>query len=118
MRKNLNKSSHYCHTRHYTTNTSNHLLAYRKGHLMIGSSPQENAGTRVCRAGSRRCRSPQRQRTAWADFPHRRANALTADGFVETRTLAGARLYAVAVIEHATRRVRIPGVGGDAMVGA
>ena len=37
------------------------------------------------------------------------ADALLACDFFETRTLTGARLYALAVIEHATRRIRILG---------
>ncbi|MEV6674485.1 integrase core domain-containing protein [Streptomyces sp. NPDC051162] len=53
--------------------------------------------------------SPQREHTTWADFLRSQADALLACDFFETRTLTGARLYVFAVIEHATRRVRILG---------
>ena len=53
--------------------------------------------------------APDRQNTTWADFLHSQAKALLACDFFETRTLTGARLYVFAVIEHATRRIRILG---------
>ncbi|WP_336210186.1 integrase core domain-containing protein [Nonomuraea sp. LPB2021202275-12-8] len=53
--------------------------------------------------------SPQRSHTGWADFLRDQADALLACDFFEVRTLTGARLYAFAVIEHATRRIRILG---------
>jgi putative transposase len=53
--------------------------------------------------------SPERQHTTWADFLRSQAGALLACDFFEVRTLTGARLYVFAVIEHATRRVRILG---------
>jgi putative transposase len=53
--------------------------------------------------------APQRQHTTWAGFLRSQADALLACDFFETRTLTGARLYAFAVIEHATRRIRILG---------
>jgi transposase InsO family protein len=53
--------------------------------------------------------APQRQSTTWADFLRSQADALLACDFFETRTLTGARLYVFAVIEHATRRIRILG---------
>jgi transposase InsO family protein len=53
--------------------------------------------------------APQRQCTTWADFLRSQADALLACDFFETRTLTGARLYVFAVIEHATRRIRILG---------
>ncbi|MHC3456184.1 integrase core domain-containing protein [Streptomyces prasinus] len=40
---------------------------------------------------------------------HSRADALLACDFFETATLTGARLYVFAVIEHASRRIRILG---------
>ncbi|MGN9789158.1 hypothetical protein ACTMTF_47750 [Nonomuraea sp. ZG12] len=54
--------------------------------------------------------SPQREHTTWSDFLRSQAVALLACDFFEVRTLTGARLYVLAVIEHATRRVRILGV--------
>ena len=53
--------------------------------------------------------APERQRTTWADFLRSQAEALLACDFFETATLTGARLYVLAVIEHATRRIRILG---------
>ncbi|MET7423150.1 integrase core domain-containing protein [Dactylosporangium sp. NPDC005555] len=53
--------------------------------------------------------TPQRQSTTWADFLRSQADALLACDFFETHTLTGARLYVFAVIEHATRRIRILG---------
>ena len=53
--------------------------------------------------------APERISTTWADFLRSQADALLACDFFETVTLGGARLYVLAVIEHATRRIRILG---------
>jgi hypothetical protein len=53
--------------------------------------------------------APERQSTTWADFLRSQAEALLACDLFEVRTLTGARLYVFAVIDHATRRVRILG---------
>jgi transposase InsO family protein len=53
--------------------------------------------------------APERAATTWADFPRCQAEALLAADFIETVTLTGTRLYILAVIEHATRRIRILG---------
>ncbi|MDT0547628.1 integrase core domain-containing protein [Streptomyces lonegramiae] len=53
--------------------------------------------------------APERQSTTWANFLRSQAKALLACDLFEVRTLTGARLYAFAVIEHATRRIRILG---------
>jgi putative transposase len=53
--------------------------------------------------------APQRSASTWAAFLRSQANALLACDFMETVTLTGARIYVLAVIEHATRRVRILG---------
>jgi len=53
--------------------------------------------------------APERRATTWADFLRSQADALLACDFFETATLSGARLYVFAVIEHATRRIRILG---------
>jgi hypothetical protein len=53
--------------------------------------------------------APEREGTTWADFLRNQADALLACDFFETRTLSGTRLYVFAVIEHATRRIRILG---------
>ena len=52
---------------------------------------------------------PERDRQSWAAFLRGQAHAILAADFFETRTLIGARLYVFAVIEHATRRVRVLG---------
>jgi putative transposase len=53
--------------------------------------------------------APERASTTWASFLRSQAGALLACDFFETVTLTGARLYVLAVIEHATRRIRILG---------
>ncbi|WP_234361770.1 integrase core domain-containing protein [Plantactinospora sp. BB1] len=53
--------------------------------------------------------APQRTSTTWATFLRSQAHAIIAADFFETTTLTGARMYVLAVIEHATRRVRILG---------
>ncbi|GAA1913211.1 hypothetical protein GCM10009753_51650 [Streptantibioticus ferralitis] len=51
----------------------------------------------------------ERDHTTWATFLRSQAQAILAADFFETKTLTGATLYVLAVIEHATQRVRIPG---------
>jgi putative transposase len=53
--------------------------------------------------------APQRDRQTWTTFLRGQAHAILAADFFETRTLTGARLHVFAVIEHATRRVRVLG---------
>ena len=53
--------------------------------------------------------APKRNATTWSTFLRSQADALLACDFFETITLIGARLYVFAVIEHASRRVRILG---------
>jgi putative transposase len=53
--------------------------------------------------------APDRAATTWADFLRSQADALLACDFIETVTLTGRRQYILAVIEHATRRIRILG---------
>jgi transposase len=53
--------------------------------------------------------APDRSATTWAQFLRSQAQALLAADFIETITLSGTRLYILAVIEHATRRIRILG---------
>ena len=53
--------------------------------------------------------APERTSTTWADFLRSQADALLACDFFETVTLGGARLYVLAVIEHASRRNRVLG---------
>jgi transposase len=53
--------------------------------------------------------APERTTATWADFLCSQASALLACDFFETVTLTGTRLHVLAVIEHATRRIRILG---------
>jgi len=53
--------------------------------------------------------APERTTATWASFLRSQAGALLACDFFETVTLTGARLHVLAVIEHATRRIRILG---------
>ncbi len=53
--------------------------------------------------------APDRSTSTWADFLRGQAQALLAVDFIETITLTGQRQYILAVIEHATRRVRVLG---------
>jgi putative transposase len=53
--------------------------------------------------------APQRNGQTWATFLRTQAEAILAADFLETVTLTGKRMYVLAVIEHATRRVRILG---------
>jgi putative transposase len=53
--------------------------------------------------------APERSSSTWADFLRSQAYALLACDFLETVTVSGARMYALAVIEHTTRRIRILG---------
>ena len=52
---------------------------------------------------------PERAATTWVAFRRSRAEALLGMDFLETVTLTGARRYVLAVIEHASRRVRVLG---------
>ncbi len=53
--------------------------------------------------------APERTSSTWADFLRSQVDALLACDFFETVTLSGTRLYGFAVIEHASRRIRILG---------
>jgi transposase len=53
--------------------------------------------------------APDRAATTWTQFLRTQAEALLAADFIETITLTGTRMYILAVIEHASRRIRILG---------
>jgi hypothetical protein len=53
--------------------------------------------------------APRRDQQTWTTFLRSQAHATLAADFFESRTLTGARLFVLAVIEHTTRRVRILG---------
>jgi putative transposase len=53
--------------------------------------------------------APERTASTRADFLRSQADALLACDFLETVTLTGTRIYVLAVIEHASRRIRILG---------
>jgi hypothetical protein len=48
--------------------------------------------------------TPDRAATTWTQFRRSQAQALLATDFIETITLAGTRMYVLAVIEHARTR--------------
>jgi transposase InsO family protein len=51
--------------------------------------------------------APERPTTSWSTFLRSQADTLLACDFFETTTLNGTRLHVPAVIEHASRRIRI-----------
>lgn len=53
--------------------------------------------------------APDRAATTWSQFLRSQAEALLAADFLETVTLTGTRVYVLAVIEHASRRIRVLG---------
>jgi putative transposase len=53
--------------------------------------------------------APERTTATWASFLRSQVGALLAYDFFETVTLTGARLYVLALIEHATWRIRVLG---------
>jgi putative transposase len=53
--------------------------------------------------------APDRAASTWTRFLRSQAEALLAADFIETVTLAGTRMYVLAVIEHASRRIRVLG---------
>src|SRR5439155_15438979 len=53
--------------------------------------------------------APDRAATTWPEFLRSQAHALLAADFIETVTLTGTRLYILAVIERAIRRIWILG---------
>jgi putative transposase len=53
--------------------------------------------------------APDRAATTWTQFLRSQAEALLAADFIETITLTGTRMYVLAVIEHASRRIRVLG---------
>ncbi|MGW7530203.1 hypothetical protein [Streptomyces sp. NPDC054783] len=53
--------------------------------------------------------APEHTCTTWATFLRCQAQAIRAAGFFAAKSLTGAALYVLAMVEHASRRVRIPG---------
>ncbi|GAB1641445.1 hypothetical protein KRMM14A1259_18680 [Krasilnikovia sp. MM14-A1259] len=53
--------------------------------------------------------APDRATTTWSQFLRSQAEVLLAADFIETVALTGTRLYVLAVIKHASRRIRILG---------
>jgi putative transposase len=53
--------------------------------------------------------APERASSTWAQFLRSQAEVLLACDFFETITLTGVRIYVLAVIEHAQRRIRVLG---------
>jgi hypothetical protein len=54
--------------------------------------------------------SPRRDGPTWAQFLHGQAQAILATDFFTVDLLDGTSAYVLALIEHATRRIRILGV--------
>jgi hypothetical protein len=54
--------------------------------------------------------APQRDRQTWARFLHSQAHAILACDFFTATALNGMTYYVFAVIEHASRRIRVLGV--------
>ncbi len=54
--------------------------------------------------------APRRTGPAWSQFLRSQAEAIVACGFFTAGLLGGTQAYVLAVIEHATRRIRILGV--------
>ena len=54
--------------------------------------------------------APRRSGLAWSQFLRSQAEAILACGFFIVDLLEGTQAYALAVIEHATRRIRILGL--------
>jgi putative transposase len=52
---------------------------------------------------------PERGSATWADFLRSQAGALLTCDFFETVTLSGTRLHVLALIKHASRRIRVLG---------
>src|SRR6266540_778307 len=61
--------------------------------------------------------APERTSDSWAAFLRSQAEAILAADFFEAVTLTGARLHILAVIEHASRRVRILGATANPTAG-
>jgi transposase InsO family protein len=53
--------------------------------------------------------APDRAVTTWAQFLRSQAEVLLAADFLETITLTGTKMYVLAVIDHASRRIRVLG---------
>jgi transposase len=61
--------------------------------------------------------APERTSDNWRAFLRSQAEAILAADFFETVTLTGTRMYILAVIEHASRRIRILGATASPSVG-
>ncbi|MFJ8956318.1 hypothetical protein ACIRO1_40155 [Streptomyces sp. NPDC102381] len=53
--------------------------------------------------------TPDRATTTWTTFLHYQATVLLTTDFIKTVTLTGKRQHIPAVVEHATRRIRVLG---------
>jgi transposase InsO family protein len=61
--------------------------------------------------------APERTSDSWTTFLRSQAEAILAADFFEAVTLTGARMHILAVIEHASRRVRILGATANPTAG-
>jgi putative transposase len=85
------------------------LLRRRHASASRPKRPGRRPTVRSIRALVLRLAHEHRDHLTWATFLRSQAHALLAADFFEISTLTGARLYVFAVIEHATRRIRILG---------
>lgn len=94
-------------------------IGARPNRKLLLRSPPAPCGRSCIRLGSPP--APRRTSTTWASFLHFQARALLTCDFFETVILGGARQRVLAVLGHASRRIRIlvqvliPAVPGSRM---
>jgi len=83
------------------------------GHVTDFWYPTENHGCALHRLGNPHPHAippaPHRGHLTWPPFPRSQSHALLAADFFDISTVTATRLYVLAIIEHATRRLRILG---------
>jgi transposase len=86
--------------------------AYRRIHRELAGPGTKVAASAVWEILQANGINPARRRTgpAWSQFLRSQAGAIPASDFFMADLPGGTQAYALAVIEHATRRIRIPGV--------
>ncbi|NUP39210.1 MAG: hypothetical protein HOY76_19905 [Streptomyces sp.] len=89
---------------------------YRRIHGELAALGVKVAAPQYGRSSSATASIPHLSAAAqtWTTFLRGQPQAILAADFFETRTLTGARLYVFAVIEHATRCIRVLGATNEA----